>query len=220
MRSLRKYTYPKTSALVPITSPSSAFGAFRRDYVDDLDARQPRWFALRVGHRKEKVTAKQLRQLEIEVFLPLRDRPFNYKSKVGVRQIPLLGGYLFVRIVTAQATLVLQPSFVSGFVKLGRSRRQVTETEIEVLRRISTDHTLSWDVQQQVQTFTPGCTVEIARGPLAGVRGQYVTAKSKKVFLITFAGLDARLMTYEVSPEDVIPLADSPAAADVSIQHI
>ncbi|WP_238749151.1 transcription termination/antitermination NusG family protein [Neolewinella maritima] len=194
---------------MPIISPSYGSGASRRDFVDDLDPQYARWFALRVGHRKEKVVAKQLQPSGIEVFVPLRDRPFHYKSKVGVRQLPLLGGYVFVRIVTSQATLVLQPTFVFGFVKLGRSRRQVTASEIELLRRISTDHSLQWDVEDAVDAFQPGCAVEIARGPLAGVRGQYVTAKSKKIFLITFAGLDARLMTYEVAPEDVIPLSSA-----------
>ncbi|WP_116127851.1 transcription termination/antitermination NusG family protein [Lewinella sp. IMCC34183] len=173
---------------------------------DDLHVDEPRWFAVRVGHRKEKVVAKQLGLLGVECFLPLRERPFRYKSKTGVRQIPLLGGYLFVRIVAQQALDVQRQNFVFGFVKLGSERRQVKPYEIDLLKRLSTDDTLEWVVEEKLETLSPGSLVEICRGPLAGVRGHYVSAKNKKTFIISFGGLDARLMTCEVRPQDVIPL--------------
>ena len=182
----------------PLKSPQAS-------YVDDLHPVQARWFAIRVGHRKEKAVVKQLAREGVEYFLPLRDRPYKYKSKTGVRQIPLLGGYLFVRIVSAEVSLVLRPSYVFGFVKLGRNRKQVTQQEIDLLRRISSDDTLEWAVEA-APAYAAGCLVEIARGPLAGVRGHYVAAKNKKTFIISFGGLDARLTTCEVSPGDIIPL--------------
>ena len=149
---------------------------------------------------------KQLEREGIATFLPLRERPFSYKSKTGVRQIPLLGGYLFVHIVQRQAIQVLQPTFVFGFVKLGAERRQVKPEEIDLLRRLSTDNSLEWVVEEKMETLQPGSLVEICRGPLAGVRGHYITAKNKKTFVISFGGIDARLMTCEVSPQDVVPL--------------
>lgn len=171
-----------------------------------MHAVEPRWFALKVGYRKEKVVKKLLEYAGVECFLPIRDRPFRYKSKTGVRQIPLLGGYLFVRVVTAQVNAVLQPSFVFGFVRIGRYRKQVTEAEIELLQRLCTNHHLQWEVETQAPELTAGTLVEIARGPLAGVRGHYVEKKNKKTFIISFGGLDARLTTCEVAPEMIIPL--------------
>ncbi len=191
---------------MPITVPSS-YTHFRTATVhDDLHPDQARWFAVRVGHRKEKVVAKLLDIEGVEYFLPLRERPFKYKSKTGVRQIPLLGGYIFVRIVAGQQLQVQRLSFVFGFIKIGKERRQVTQDEIDLLRRLSVDNTIKWVVEDKLQEMESGTVVEIARGPLAGVRGYYLHAKSKKKFIISFGGLDARLMTCEVSPEDVIPL--------------
>ena len=152
---------------------------------------------------------KLLERDGIEHYLPLRDRPFTYKSKTGVRQIPLLGGYVFVKIISSQSVVVLQPSQVFGFVRLGRNRKQVTQAEIDLLRRLSSDNALEWAVEEKASAFNPGCRVEIARGPLAGVRGYYVQAKTKKTFLVSFDGLDARLMTCEVSPTDVIPIRNA-----------
>ncbi|WP_157975968.1 UpxY family transcription antiterminator [Lewinella sp. IMCC34191] len=174
--------------------------------LDDLHPVEQRWFALRVGNRKEKVVVKLLERDGIQTFLPLRERPFNYKSKTGVRQIPLLGGYLFVKITQQESLKVLQPTYVFGFVKLGKERRQIKQEEIDLLRRLSSDSSLEWVVEEKMATLQPGQLVEICRGPLSGVRGHYVDAKNKKTFVISLGGLDARLMTYEVSPKDVIPL--------------
>ncbi|MBB4080247.1 transcription antitermination factor NusG [Lewinella aquimaris] len=189
-----------------ITANLNPFKPENSGYTDDLHQVEPRWFAVRVGHRKEKVIIKQLERVGIECFLPLRDRPFNYKSKTGVRQIPLLGGYIFVRIIAREALTVQRVNFVFGFVKTGPDRRQVTQKEIDLLKRLSSDDTLEWAVEEKADVLNPGCLVEICRGPLAGVRGHYIQAKSKKRFIISFDGLDARLMTCEVSPDDVIPL--------------
>ncbi len=116
---------------------------------------------------------------------------------------------MFVKIISCEAAAVHAAPFVFGFVRIGRVRKQVTEQEIEVLRRISCDLSLSWAVEDAVLPLRRGCRVEIARGPLAGVRGHYVEAKSKKAFIISFDGLDARLMTCEVSPADIILLAET-----------
>ena len=187
------------------SSPKNPFPT-RENPLDDLHVEEYRWFAIRVGNRKEKVVAKQLNREGIETYLPLRDRPFNYKSKTGVRQIPLLGGYLFVKITSRESYRVLQPTYVFGFVKLGKERRQIKQAELDVLRKLSTDNSLEWVVEDKLQELEPGSLVEICRGPLAGVRGHYVNAKNKKTFVISFGGLDARLMTCEVSPQDVVPL--------------
>ena len=187
------------------SSPKNPYSD-RSNPLDDLHAEEYRWFAIRVGNRKEKVVAKLLNRDGIETYLPLRDRPFNYKSKTGVRQIPLLGGYLFVRITRRESLQVLQPTYVFGFVKLGQERRQIKPAELDLLRKLSTDNSLEWVVEDKLETLQPGSLVEICRGPLAGVRGHYVDAKNKKTFIISFGGLDARLMTCEVSPKDVVPL--------------
>ncbi len=174
----------------------------------DLDSIEPRWFAIKVGHRKEKVVAKQLRSSGVECFLPLRDRPFHYASKTGVRQIPLLGGYLFVKIIHRQLSTVYQTNHVFGFVKIGQDYRQVKPAEIKLLRRLSSDDSLEWEVGEKAGELYEGALVEIKCGPLAGVRGRYVKEKNKNTFIITFEGLDARLMTCEVSPRAVTPLQD------------
>lgn len=196
---------PKPAALVLITANLKPVTS---SFTDDLHPTEARWFAVRVGHRKEKVVCKLLDREGVEHYLPLRDRPFRYKSKTGVRQIPLLGGYLFVNIVARESLAVQRQNFVFGFVKIGNERRRIKTAEIDLLRKLSSDNSLEWVVEEKMEALAVGSVVEICRGPLAGVRGCYLHAKDKKTFVISFGGLDARLMTFEVSPEDVIPLRE------------
>jgi transcription antitermination factor NusG len=173
---------------------------------NDLHNEEARWFAVQVGHRKEKVVAKALDRAGIAYFLPLRHRPYRYESKTGVRMLPLLPGYIFVKIIPRQAVAVQRITFVFRFVETGRERRPVKQHEIDLLRRLSTDDSLEWVAQDKLLTLQAGSLVEICRGPLAGVRGHYLHAKDKNTFVITFGALDTYLTTCEVSPRDVIPL--------------
>lgn len=178
---------------------------------DDLDGYEARWFAISVGNRKEKYVARQFERSGIEYFLPLRDKAFHYRSKTGVRRLPLLPGYLFVKIITKQAARVLRTNFVFGFVKIGHERRRVTAREIDLLRKISVDDTLEWVVEEKLTLMAKGTPVEIRRGPLSGVKGEFIHQRSKNTFIISFPGLDARLMSCEVSSDDVIPIGRSAA---------
>ncbi len=171
----------------------------------DLHPTERRWFAVRVGPRKEKVVARQLERSGIHHYLPLRERVFNYKRKSGTRQLPLLAGYLFVFVCKADYLAVISTTYLYGFIKIGREFRRVTEAEMELLRRISSDRSVSWEEVAEEEMLA-GTPVEIATGPLAGVRGYYLEKKSKKTFVITFGGLDARLATCEVDPRNLIPL--------------
>ena len=182
----------------------------------DLHPTERRWFAVRVGPRKEKVVARQLEGRGIGHYLPLRERVFNYQRKSGTRQLPLLPGYLFVYACRADYLPVISTTYVYGFVKIGREFRRVTEAEMEVLRRISSDSDVSWEEVAE-EELAAGTPVEIATGPLAGVRGYFLEQKTRKTFVITFGGLDARLATCEVDPRNLIPLAGERLAVEPAV---
>lgn len=204
---------PTNPLSVLVASRANALRSLPTDHTDDLHHTERRWFAIRTGHRKEKVVAKLLGRSGVEHMLPLRDRPYQYRSKRGVRKLPLLPGYLFVRLIAAESPLIWETSFTYGFVKVGRNRLQIHQPEIDLLLRLSTEHTLEWKVEEKVNTLEEGCPVEISKGPLAGVRGHYVRAKGRSTFIIALHGMDGDLYC-EVPPELVIPittpLSDSP----------
>lgn len=182
----------------------------RVDAVDDMHLREQRWFALRTSARHEKRALAALEKRNISAYLPLRERICHYPGKTVSRHLPLLPGYVFVRIKKAEETLVFHCPYVAGFVRLGRERKCVTEAEINLLRRISVDRSLDWEAVEDLYGMPAGTPVEIIRGPLAGFRGHYLRQKNKNTFVITFAGLNARLATCEVDPHYLAALDGTP----------
>ena len=174
---------------------------------DDLHLRDRRWFAVRTAARHEKKASNELRRAGIECYVPLRERIYNYASKKVTRQLPLLTGYVFVRINKAEEQAIIRAHYCSGFVTLGRIRRQVREAEMDLLRKLSADRQLDWETVDEVFDFREGTPVEIIKGPLVGVRGYYQHKKNKKTFVISLGSFGACLSTCEVDPTYLVALS-------------
>lgn len=174
--------------------------------LDDMHFQQRRWFAVRTSSRHEKRACEELRRSGVECYVALREKVYEYPGKKVARQLPLMSGYIFVRIHKGEEMTVRRAHFVSRFVTIGRERRMVPEQEIDLLRKLSTDRKLDWDTIEEAFDFREGTPVEIIRGPLAGVRGYYVSKKSKKTFVIALSGMGACLSTCEIDPRYLVTL--------------
>lgn len=177
--------------------------------VDDLHETERRWFAVRTSSRHEKRAVKELTGLGIEAYIPLREKQYNYTSKKGKRDLPLLTGYVFVNIIRSEENKVRFSHYVSTFVKIGDIRRRVTQEEMALLRKLSTDRTLDWETVDEAFDFSEGTPVEIIKGPLAGVRGKYISKKNKKTFVIALGSFGACLSTCEIDPRFLVALSGS-----------
>jgi transcription antitermination factor NusG len=186
------------------------------DPVDDMHREERKWFAVRTSARHEKRAATALQKRGVTAYLPLRERICHYPGKTVSRQLPLLPGYVFVWIKKEEEATVFHCPYVAGFVRLGRERRCVADDEIKLLRRISTDRSLSWEAVEDLYQMPSGTPVEIIRGPLAGFRGHYLRQKNKNTFVITFAGLNAHLATCEVDPHYLAALDGRPLGSERS----
>lgn len=178
--------------------------------VDDMHVEQRRWFAVRTASRHEKKAGNELAKAGIEYYVPLRERIYNYPSKQVRRALPLLTGYVFVRIRKEEEATVRRIHYISSFVTLGKNRHQITPAEIALLRTLSADRELNWETVEEAFDFEAGTPVEIIKGPLAGIRGHYLRKKTKKTFLISLGGLGACLSTCEVDPTFLVALNGKP----------
>lgn len=166
-----------------------------------------RWLVLSVGFRKEKAVLKSLVSEQFDGYVPLKERNFKYASKSVVRQLPILPGYVFVKVEKAKVGTILGMPFVFGFLKNETNFSVVTEEEISHLRRLSSTEHLDWYDQPEGK-LQEGTLVEIVKGPLAGIRGRFVADKGRNVFLIAFGdSLQTQLGTFEVKPEDIAPIS-------------
>lgn len=182
--------------------------SFPYNNFGDLHSSERRWFAVRVGMRKEKVVSKYLDSVGLESYVPLRTIQHHYPSKSVTRNIPLISGYAFVKVNRGDISKVLTNRFVFEFVKFGQMYRQIKAWELKQLRDMSSESKTDWFALESSKIPAEGTLMEVSRGPLTGLRGYFRRQKSKNVFVVAIGGLDTLLATCEINARDLIPLQE------------
>jgi Transcription termination factor nusG len=131
-----------------------------------LPSRAPQnleWFAVHTWSQHEKSVFTQLREKEIETFLPLYRSSKKWKNGQSASPVPLFPGYLFVRIDSRNQLPVLQTSGVARFVSSSRKPAVIPDSEVTQLQTAA-----AAGIQLSPHAFlTIGNRVRIKRGPLA-----------------------------------------------------
>ena len=142
----------------------------------------PEWFCVRTQTKREHIAAEHLRELEtVEVFCPrLRYRKATRRGKIWWVE-PLFPGYLLARFNLAEMErAVTFCQGVRGLVRFGSKIPAVADSFVEALRqevrnRASAENEEMLSVSPVIQV---GDEVEIAHGPLQGMRGTIVAVAS------------------------------------------
>ncbi len=146
-----------------------------------LHPTEPKWFAVYTNYKREKIVRKRLEESGIEVYLPIQKVTRLYVRKKKVVELPLISCYIFVKITKEQYVTVLATEHVINFVRFSKNLISIPDAEIEVIKRV-----LGTNLEMSVEKtlFSKGDTVEIASGPLVGLRGRLVDNQRKKEVLI------------------------------------
>jgi transcription antitermination factor NusG len=133
------------------------------------------WFAFRVRPRHEKSIAWQLHEKREECFVPLIRQKRNWANRVSYVDLPLIPGYVFCRTFRGALLTILKTSGVIDVVRTGRTPAPIKPEEIHALQRAIDAY-----IVEPCGYVEIGQTVEILRGPLAGVSGTVVERRNKK----------------------------------------
>lgn len=152
------------------------------------------WFCVRTQTKREHIAAGHLRELEaVEVFCPrIRYRKATRRGKVWWIE-PLFPGYLLAKFNLAEMErAVTFCQGVRGLVRFGTEIPSVPASFVESLRdevrNRSQDSEELFSVNPVVQI---GDEVEVAHGPLQGMRGTIVSvapAAERVKILLDFLG--------------------------------
>ena len=158
------------------------------------DTSLPEWFCVRTQTKREHIAAGHMRELEdVEVFCPrLRYRKATRRGKIWWVE-PLFPGYVLAKFNLA--TMERAVAFcqgVRGLVRFGTRIPAVPNSFVEALRREihnrSEDDIETLSVSPVIEA---GDEVEIAHGPLQGMRGTIVSvapAAERVKILLDFLG--------------------------------
>lgn len=154
----------------------------------------PEWFCVRTQTKREHIAAGHLRELEgIDVFCPrLRYRKATRRGKIWWVE-PLFPGYLLAKFNLAEMErAVTFCQGVRGLVRFGSEIPPVPESFVESLRReIRNRPEGEEDLMSVSPVIQVGDEVEVAHGPLQGMRGTIVAvapAAERVKILLDFLG--------------------------------
>ena len=158
------------------------------------------WYALRVRTKCEKVVEGGLNQRAILNFLPLYKKTAQWSDRVKTSLVPLFPGYIFAKLDRRQLHgVVTVPDFMY-IVGLGSIPEPLDELEIIAVKRL-----VAQGAGVGPWPFcTAGQVVEVFRGPLAGLRGIYLRAKSETRLVVSLPLLQRSVST-EIESYNVRP---------------
>lgn len=143
--------------------------------------RPPEWFCVRCQTKREHIAAEHLRAIAgIEVFCPrLRYRKATRRGKIWWVE-PLFPGYVLAKFsITEMERAVTFCQGVRGLVRFGTDTPAVPDVFVEsLIEEIRTREGVNDEVFTVSPTIELGDEVEIAHGPLQGMRGTVVTVPS------------------------------------------
>jgi len=169
-------------------------------------ARTTQWLAFRTRSRHEKKVRDDLARRGIESFLPLYPRWSRWKDRTMRIEDPLFPGYCFGRFVPGvpgQLLSALRVPGVVGVVSTCGRPEPVLDEEIDAIQRLM-DSELLYDPHPFLAI---GTVVEVARGPLAGLRGTLLR-KDRVARLVLSISLIRQAAAVEIHPADVIVVAN------------
>jgi transcriptional antiterminator RfaH len=137
------------------------------------------WHALYVNSRSEKKVAETLLSREIEAYVPLVKTMKQWSDRKKSVELPLLNGYVFVKIQPAQRDAVVQTKGVVNFVRSEGKIALIRDYEIDRLKQL-VELGYQLEAGGMRRQYREGDRVKISSGVLKGIEGYVVDGSEHK----------------------------------------
>jgi transcription antitermination factor NusG len=164
----------------------------------------PMWYAAYTSARHEKRVADHLDRRQLECFLPLYETVHQWKNGRKKLQLPLLPGYVFVRIPLQERLRILEVPGVAYLVGKGNIPVPIGCDEIQMVR-----HAILTGKIGPYPFLNIGERVRIVAGALAGSEG-ILLRKKQNLRVVLSVELLARSVVIDVDGSEVEPIKSHP----------
>lgn len=155
------------------------------------------WYAVYTASRAEKKVKERLEQISIENYLPLRTEYRVWSDRKKKVSVPLIAGYIFVRVRDDMFIPVLNTPGVVAFLKEKGRAVAIPEDQIERLRFV--EKHVEEPIEISYEDIPAGTLVEVVRGRLAGFQGEMVQIRDKFRIVLRLEKLGCALITVPAS---------------------
>lgn len=163
---------------------------------------QYNWYAVYIRSRAEKKAHMELQQRGIETFLPLHRKLRQWSDRKKWVELPLISGYLFVRVSRFEYDQVLQSAYVVSYVRFEGIAAIIPDEQIEYLKLMLNQN--KFEIEVTDQTFETQQSIKVVAGPLIGLEGKLIEFKGKNRVAIELVQLGFSAFV-EISMEDIVP---------------
>lgn len=163
-------------------------------------ANQKEWHVVTTRARAEKKVYANLKDKNVECFLPLQKKLRQWKDRKKWVEMPIISGYCFVHISKKEYEKVLRTDLVAGYVRFEGKPARIPHQQIEFLKKMLNQSDFEVEVSQE--NFAPGKRVEIIAGPLIGVQGELLSHRGKDRFILRIQQMNT-IYAVEIKAEDI-----------------
>ena len=169
------------------------------------------WYALRVRSNFEKVVQQELRQLDVEDFLPVYLKKSRWSDRVKTLEMPLFPGYVFGRFDPRYRLPILKLPGVVHILGNSSGPIPVDDAELQDIRR-SVESGLPvtpWPF------LTTGDSVVVEDGALSGLQGILLRVKDSCRIVVSLMLLQ-RSVAVELDRASIRPVRGSSSGSGPS----
>jgi transcription antitermination factor NusG len=150
------------------------------------------WYALYVRPRTEKKVSVSFGEKNLEHYLPLRKCLHQWSDRKKWVELPVISGYVFVKIAPNERLDVLKTDFVLGFVRYLGTDALIPEDQMNTMKCILSQP----DIQVGIDfsNYPKGQPVRIIAGPLLGLIGNLYSGRNQKKILIRIEQINMNMI--------------------------
>lgn len=155
------------------------------------------WYAVYTTSRAEKKVKQRLDEVNIENYLPLRTEIRIWSDRKKKVSLPLIPGYIFVRIAPENILKILNIPGVVTFLREKSVPATIPDDQIHRLRMM-VEHAFD-EVEFLASQVNVGDKVRVKQGNLEGLIGELVEVRGKYKIAIRLQYFGCALTTVPVS---------------------
>ncbi|MDP2362389.1 MAG: UpxY family transcription antiterminator [Ignavibacteria bacterium] len=159
-------------------------------YLKNSDSKN--WYALRTKPRQEFKAELQLKNLDIEYYLPVFVKKKKWSDRVKEINEPVIRGYIFIKSNESERLKALEQISISKCLFDQGKPAVIPEWQIENLMRmlkVKSDFFV-------YEGLVAGTKVEIVQGPFTGVIGVIQSKADKKMFAVSIELLNRTVIAH------------------------
>ena len=159
------------------------------------------WKVLYVASRSEKKVYEKLKELGVHCYLPLKTEKRQWSDRIKTVTMPIINGYVFVRVDEKQRDKVFNVNGVVNYVRYNGSDAIVKKIEIESLKMVE-NYGFFVESGSNIEINIDDL-VSIQYGPFKGLNGVVSEDGSNNIYSISILSIGYSL-TVKVPKEILV----------------